>query len=109
MELVSFSSIILKLIMISLPCKRLLILHYLTNVHMYFLFIFVDNILVLFHIIGRTRYFYSAYRETGCRRPRLVMKKCCNFFKNCYFYSVQTGSKRQFNLKHADINFVNLN
>ena len=48
MELVSFSSIILKLIMISLLCKRLLILHYLTNVHMYFLFIFVDNILVLF-------------------------------------------------------------
>ena len=47
MELVSFSSIILKLI-ISLLCKRLLILHYLTNVHMYFLFIFVDNILVLF-------------------------------------------------------------
>ena len=34
MELVSFSSIILKLIMISLLCKRLLILHYLTNVHM---------------------------------------------------------------------------
>ena len=48
MELVSFSSIILKLIMILLLCKRLLILHYLTNVHMYFLFIFVDNILVLF-------------------------------------------------------------
>ena len=38
-----------------------------------------------------------------------MMKKCCNFFKNSYIYSVQTGSKRQFNLEHADINFVNLN
>ena len=37
------------------------------------------------------------------------MKKCFNFFNNCYFYSVQTGSKRQFNLDHADVNFVNLN
>ena len=37
-----------------------------------------------------------------------MIKKCCNFFKNSYIYSVQTGSKRQFNLKHADINFVNL-
>ena len=32
-----------------------------------------------------------------------MMKKCCNFFKNSYIYSVQTGSKRQFNLEHADI------
>ena len=62
-----------------------------------------------FYIIGNSRYFYRSYRETGCRRPRLVMKKCCNFFKNNYIYSVQTGSKRQFYKKHADINFVNLN
>ena len=27
-----------------------------------------------------------------------MMKKCCNFFKNSYIYSVQTGSKRKFNL-----------
>ena len=37
------------------------------------------------------------------------MKKSCNFFKNSYIFSVQTGSKRQLNLEHADINFVNLN
>ena len=37
-----------------------------------------------------------------------MVKNCCNFFKHCYFYFVQTGSKR-FNLHHADINFVNLN
>ena len=37
------------------------------------------------------------------------MKKCCNFFKNSYIYSVQTGAKRQLNLEHAGINFVNLN
>ena len=37
------------------------------------------------------------------------MKKGCNFFKNSYIYSVQTGSERQFNLEYADINFVNLN
>ena len=38
-----------------------------------------------------------------------MVKNCCNFFKHCYFYSVQTGHKRWFNLQHADINFVNLN
>ena len=36
MELVSSSPILLKLVMISLLYKRLLILHYLTNVYIYF-------------------------------------------------------------------------
>ena len=47
MELVSFSPLLFKLFMISLLCKRLLILHYLTNVHIYFVLIFVHNFLVL--------------------------------------------------------------
>ena len=50
MELVSFSPLLFKSFMISLLCKRLLILHYLTNVHMYFVFIFVHNFLVLFSL-----------------------------------------------------------
>ena len=50
MELVSFSPLLFKLFMISLMCKRLLILHYLTNVHIYFVFIFVHNFLVLFSL-----------------------------------------------------------
>ena len=77
--------------------------------HVIFIYFCRQHFGPFFHIIGSTRYFYRTYRETGCRRPRLVMKKCCNFFKNSYIYSVQTGSKRQFNLEHADINFVNLN
>ena len=36
MELVSSSPILLKLVMISLLYKRLLILHYLTNIYIYF-------------------------------------------------------------------------
>ena len=94
MELVSFSPLLFKPFMISLLCKRLLILHYLTNVHMYFVFIIVHNLLVLFHLIGSTLYFYRTYSETGCRRPRLMVKNCCNFFEHCYIYSVQTGPKR---------------
>ena len=39
MELVSFSPLLFKLFMISLLCKRLLILHYLTNINIYFVFI----------------------------------------------------------------------
>ena len=35
MELVSFSLLLFKLFIISLLCKQLLILHYLTNVHIY--------------------------------------------------------------------------
>ena len=96
MELVNFSPLLFKLFMISLLCKRLLILHYLTNVHIYFVFIFVHNFLVLFfHLIRSTLYLYRTYSEIGCRRPRLMVKNCCNFFKhNCYLYSVQTGPKR---------------
>ena len=48
MERVCFSPLLFKLFVISLLCKRLTILHYLTNVHMYFVFIFVHNFLVLF-------------------------------------------------------------
>ena len=94
MEFVSCSPLLFKLFMISLLCKRLLMLHYLTNVHIYFVFIFVHNFIVLFYLIGSTLYVYRTYRETGCRRPRLMVKNCCSFFKHCYFYSVQTGSKR---------------
>ena len=50
MELVNFSPLLFKLFMISLLCKRLLILHYLTNVHIYFVFIFVHDFLVLFSL-----------------------------------------------------------
>ena len=58
MELVSFSPLLFKLLMISLLCKRLLILQCLTNVHIYFVLFFVHNCLVLFHLIGSTLYFY---------------------------------------------------
>ena len=50
MELVNFSPLLFKLFMISSLCKRLLILHYLTNVHIYFVFSFVHNFLVLFSL-----------------------------------------------------------
>ena len=50
MDFFSFSPLLFKLFMISLLCKRLLILPYQTNVHMCFVFIFVHNFLVLFSL-----------------------------------------------------------
>ena len=83
MELVSFSPLLFKLFIISLLCKRLLILYYLTNVHIYFVFIFVHNFFVLFSLNWKYPLFlYRSYSETGCRKPRLMVKNCCNFFKH---------------------------
>ena len=57
-------------------------------------FIFVHNFLVLFSLNWKNPFFYRTYSETGCRKPRLIVENCCNFFKHCYFYSVQTRPKR---------------